>query len=77
METSDSGPGGKAQSSSSALKRTAEQSLDMDDDEPLSKLQAVGPWGSAEEFSRGYLGLFSSGIDGMPELEKKRMTWSS
>ena len=32
METSDSGAGGEAQSSSPVLKRTAEQSLEMDDD---------------------------------------------
>ena len=47
------------------------KSLDMDDDEPSSKFQAVGPWGSAEDFARGYIGLFSSGIDGVPELEQE------
>ena len=72
METSEPAPSGAAQSSSSsALKRSAEPSLDFDDEETTSKFQALGTCRSAEDFMKGYIGFFSSGRDAVPELERE------
>ena len=51
---------GTAQSSS-GVKRSAELDLEIEDEEPSTKVQAVGARGSAEDF--GYMGMFSSGIE--------------
>ena len=40
---------GTAQSSS-GVKRSAEPGLEIEDEEPSTKVQAVGAWGSAEDF---------------------------
>ena len=63
---------GRTAQSSSATKRGAEPNLDLDEEEPSAKVQAVGAWGSAEDFAHGYIGLFSSGMDGLPEVEREK-----
>ena len=45
------------------MTRSAEPNLDFDEEEPSAKFQAVGAWGSAEDFAQGYIGVLSSVID--------------